>query len=368
MSSSENEDFKMEPDSEAEEMQSCEEDEDLAASATESDEGDSDEVDDDEDVPAKGHKKKVKLAPGIIAKVTSMVMSRHEKRNGKQLFLRFPERLPVKHAECDELVKPLSDLITFVHRPRQPAARFCIVDFATLEDRDKAFEEIKKKNEKIVVNLPKVDDDKFVKSLIAKKLQTYERKLSKALLKKETKKQAAKGHFTPTIVIVNAPSTTSMAQIKELFPDAIDIQTKTANKRFEGKMFVSVTFPTTFDAKKNIRRKLELEGTPLIIRYSRAEAPKKEQMAPKDGIKKEKEEKPQAKASENGNSKKPNKKAKNVPSAIAPKNPKQEKKPLPAINKNSNPISKQKPAAKANNKQKKQPQKKGKGKGPVAAK
>lgn len=358
------------------EVQSDSDDQDLAASATESDEDGSDEVDDDEDVQtddadAKKLAKKFKLSRGMVAKVTNIVMSRNAKRQGKQLFLRFPEKLPIKIPECHEMVKALSPLITKVHRPRQPTARFCLVDFETLEDRDKAFELISKNDQKIVVAMPKVDDDTFVKNLIAKKLKTRERKLMKTVIKKETKKQTAQRHFTTTIVILNAPPTTSMAQLKELFPDAVDIQTKPSLKRFEGNLFVSVTFPTTHDAKKNYRRKLELEGKRLIIRFNRPEAPK-EQMPPKKAnkIKKEKTEvldtkvpTPAPVKADNGHPKGWKKtKAKTVPNDEA-------LKPLP-INKKNNPIAKKKNAGKPNNvnKQKNQPQKKGKSKGPLAPK
>lgn len=359
---SDHEEVEMESaDEDEDEVQSDNNDEDLAASATESDEDGSDEeVDDNEDVPAdadtKKMDKKFQLTRGMVAKVTKMVMSKNAKRQGKQLYIRFPKKLPIKIPECEKMVKALSPLITNVHRPRQNTARFCLVDFETVEDRDKAFEEIKKNDQKIIVSMPKVDDDTFLKTLIAKKLKSRERKLMKAVMKKETKKQTAQQHFTTTIVILNVPPTTSMAQLKELFPNAVDIQTKPSFKRFEGNLFVSITFPTTHDAKKNCKRKLELEGKRLIIRFNRPETPKGQM--PSKKAKKVKKETGEVVETE-------------APAQAGWKKTKddQSSKPLPLYMMN-NPIAKKKNAGKPNNvnKQKNQAQKKGQGKGPIAPK
>lgn len=273
MSSSENEDTEMieQPDSDEEEMQSDAEDEvqpDIDASATESDDDDDDEeVDDDEDVPEK--KQKSSLSKGQIAKITAQVKSRHAKRQGKQLYIRFPEKLPAKQEEFNEMVKALSPLITEIHKPRQKHARFCLVDFDNTKNRDKVLKELSNNDKKIVVSLPKTDDDEFIKVLVQKKIKQAENRKAKNLLRKQSKKNLGQNKFTSTVVIWNVPKSASNAQIKELFPEAVDIQSKSSNVKAAHHNVVSITFASTNDATKAVKQKVQLGGQNLIIRFSK---------------------------------------------------------------------------------------------------
>ncbi|XP_055911104.1 nucleolin [Eupeodes corollae] len=273
-SSAEEEDDEVASDEEGEEQPEDEdsgaEEHDINASATESDEDDDDdEVDDDEDVPATKNKKQKEQTPLTKnSKITEAITERHEKRKGRQLYIRFPEKLPESVEDFQKKIKSLSSLIVDGHKPRQKHARFCLVDFANTEDRDIALKELSKKESNVFVSIPKTDDDEFVKTLIDKKIKQAEKKRAKNMLRKQSKKTVLEKQFTSTLMVLNLPSSATNAQIKELFTDAVDIQTKKASGKFSDKMIATVTLPSTEDAKKNYKRKLVLGGNDLIIRFN----------------------------------------------------------------------------------------------------
>ncbi|XP_055846711.1 nucleolar protein dao-5 [Episyrphus balteatus] len=347
MSSSENEDIEMnqeESSDEGEETMSQngadsgdDEELDVNASATESDD-DSDEVDDDKDIPAEKLSKKAKLSRGVVTKITEAIKSRNAKRVNKQLYIRFPEKLPEKFEDCEAMVKALSPLVTKVHKPRQKHARFCLIDFESTENRDVALKELSKNDKKIVVSLPKTDNQDFINKLIEKKIKNSEMKLAKNLLRKQNLKIGnLPREYTSTIVILNLPKTVSVSRIKELFPDSVDIQINPAKKKFKDQMVASITLPSTVDAKNNVARKLELDGTKLMIRFART-GPAKEGAvkAPKpEG----KPEKPVGKPPKSAG--KPKKAANGVKAPASEKKIKAEVAPSP---KKAKPAPKKKPA------------------------
>jgi len=171
------------------------------------------------------------------------------------------------------MVKALHPLVLKSTKPRQKHARFCLVDFKTKEDRDKAYEDIKASIDKdkykgIFVSLPKTDSDDFVNELVNRKQTSVENKRTKALMKRATKKVLSKGNFTSSVVITNLPKTSSVAQVRQLFPEAVDIQIRPGKGKFRDSSAATVTLPTTHDARKVIKQKLSLAGTPLILRFN----------------------------------------------------------------------------------------------------
>ncbi|XP_037719492.1 nucleolin [Drosophila subpulchrella] len=233
----------------------------LDASATESDE------DDDEDEDAKPEPK------SRAEIIDQKIHTKYEQLKGTRLYVRFPQKLPLDVDEFNAKVKALHPLVLKSTKPRQKHARFCLVDFKTKEDRDKAYEDIKTSIDKdkykgIFVSLPKTDSDDFVNELVNRKQTSVENKRTKALMKRATKKVLSKGNFTSSVVITNLPKTSSVAQVRQLFPEAVDIQIRPGKGKFRDSSAATVTLPTTHDARKVIKQKLSLAGTPLILRFN----------------------------------------------------------------------------------------------------
>ncbi|KAI8040550.1 hypothetical protein M5D96_006493, partial [Drosophila gunungcola] len=211
---------------------------DLAASDTESDE------DDDEE------EEKVQPAPKSRAEIIEdKIHTKYEQLKGTRLY-----KLPLDVEEFNAKVKALHPLVVKSTKPRQKHARFCLVDFKSKEDRDQAFGDIKTSIEKdakykgIFVSLPKTDSDKFVNELTA-----VENRRTKSLMKRATKKVLAKGNFTSSVVITNLPKTSSLAQVRQLFEEAVDIQIRPGKGKFRDSSAATVTLPTTHAARKKKR-------------------------------------------------------------------------------------------------------------------
>ncbi|KQS43725.1 uncharacterized protein Dere_GG14013, isoform B [Drosophila erecta] len=236
---------------------------DLDASETESDEDDDEEEDQ--------IKPELKSRAEII---DEKIHTKYEQLKGTRLYVRFPQKLPLDVEEFNAKVKALHPLVLKSTKPRQKHARFCLVDFKSKEDRDQAFKDIKtaiEKDEKhkgLFVSLPKTDSDDFVNELVTRKQTSIENKRTKALMKRATKKVLAKGNFTSSVVITNLPKTSSLAQVRQLFQDAVDIQIRPGKGKFREYSTATVTLPTTHDARKAIKEKLSLAGTPLVLRFN----------------------------------------------------------------------------------------------------
>ncbi|XP_017133914.1 nucleolin [Drosophila elegans] len=248
---------------------------DLAASDTESDE------DDDEE------EEKVQPAPKSRAEIIEdKIHTKYEQLKGTRLYVRFPQKLPLDVEEFNAKVKALHPLVVKSTKPRQKHARFCLVDFKSKEDRDKAFGDIKTSIEKdakykgIFVSLPKTDSDKFVNELVTRKQTAVENRRTKSLMKRATKKVLAKGNFTSSVVITNLPKTSSVAQVRQLFEEAVDIQIRPGKGKFRDSSAATVTLPTTHAARKVIKQKYSLAGTQLILRFNT-----QKKRSPKDKLK-----------------------------------------------------------------------------------
>lgn len=263
-----------ESDNESEVEESEEEDNelDLAASATESDEDDEDDDEDDDDSDAEDAETPKKSKAELIEE---QVCSKYEQLKGTRLYIRFPEKLPLDDKEFNAKTNSLHPLISRALKPRQKHARFCLVEFKTKEDRDKALKEIKTSIEKdaafkgIFVSLPKTDSEDFVNELVARKQQSLEKKKTKSLLKRASKQAKRKETFTSSVVITNLPKTASVAQVRKLFENAVDIQIKPGKGKYRETGVATVTLPTTFDARNALKQELSIGSTKLLLRFNR---------------------------------------------------------------------------------------------------
>lgn len=251
---------------------------DLAASSTESDEDDDDA---EEATPAP--KSRAEL-------IDEQIHTKYEQLRGTRLYVRFPKKLPLDVEEFNAKVKALHPLVVKALKPRQKHARFCLVEFKTQKDRDQAFEDLKAsiKNDAefkgFYISLPKTDSEEFVNELVTRKQTSVENKRTKLLMKRASKKaQRGKGNFTSSVVITNLPKTTSVAQVRQLFAEAVDIQIKPGKGKFRDASAATVTLPTTHDARKAIKQKLSLAGTELILRFNTQTKKRKTKTKPQNG-------------------------------------------------------------------------------------
>ncbi|XP_017137123.1 nucleolin 2 [Drosophila miranda] len=281
-SSSESEELLAENSEESED----ESEPDLGASSTESDEDDDDDAAESSDDEETGTTTKTRAEI-----IEEKIQNKYEKLKGTRLYVRFPKKIPIDEQEFQANVKSLHPLVSKSTKPRQKHARFCLVDFKSQEDRDQAFEAIKKSIETdpafkgIFVSLPKTDSDEFVNELVTKQQLSVENKRTKSLMKREAKKGQRKGNFTSSVVITNLPKTSSVAQVRQLFENAVDIQIKPGKGKFREFSAATVTLPTTFDARKAIKQDLSLAGTKLQLRFNA----KQQKRKPKDKLKRKAE-------------------------------------------------------------------------------
>ncbi|XP_017088337.2 nucleolin [Drosophila bipectinata] len=247
---------------------------DLGASSTESDE-DSDEESPEDEAPKSKEEQ-----------INEKIHAKYEQLKGTRLYVCFPQKLPLDVEEFNAKVKALHPLVVKSTKPRQKHARFCLVNFGSPENRDKAYEDIKSsiqndpKFKGLFVSLPKTESDDFVNELVTKKQLSQEKKRTKSRMKRATKLLKKKGTFTTSIVITNLPKTSSVAQVRQLFADAVDIQIRPGKGKFREFSAATVTLPTSHDARLAIKKKLSLSGTELILRFNTANKRK-----PKDKLK-----------------------------------------------------------------------------------
>lgn len=269
-SSEDDEDVEQHQEEEASEEVSDEESGlDLAASATDSDEND---VDDDEE-DLEELQEDIKPKPSKAERIRNELVQKYQERQGKQLYIRFPHKVAETEEALEKEVKELTPLVVKVHKPRQKHARFCLADFATNEDRDTAFKQLKKAFSKgdlakYVVSIPKTESQELVSELAERKIKSIENKKAKNRLKKASKKALTENHFTSTVIVLNLPKTVTAVEIRELFPNAVDIQIKSGKgKMNKEKSIAAINLPTTMDARNAIKKQLSLGGNQLTIKF-----------------------------------------------------------------------------------------------------
>lgn len=195
------------------------------------------------------------------------IREKYEKKKGKSLFLRFPKKLPIEQNVLENLVKTLCNKIIRVRRLRQKSTRCCLVDFNTKEERDESFKHLKKveiNERRLVVQIPRTENEKFLEKLIEKSELNREQKRVREKLKKEAKK--AKKIRTSSIIIHNISHNVPLSEIQALFPNAIEML-RTQSKSNESKDIVNIKFPTIEDAREAVQKKMVLNGQPLFIKY-----------------------------------------------------------------------------------------------------
>uniref|UniRef100_A0A1B0AR64 RRM domain-containing protein n=1 Tax=Glossina palpalis gambiensis TaxID=67801 RepID=A0A1B0AR64_9MUSC len=223
------------------------------------------------------------------AHIREMLLEKYKQRYGMQLFVRFPHKIPATDEELQVKVKELSPLIIKAHKPRQKYANFCLVDFKNKEDRDFAFKTFQKSIKcgqlnKYVVAIPHTESMEFINKLTDRKIQSNERKKAKCRLNKATKKSQEK-KFTSTVVLTNLPNTVTTAQLRKVFPNAVDIKVNTSIAKLKNSDKVAaITLPSTIDARKIVKQTIFLSGVKLQIRFDIYKGKKKLNKEKKESV------------------------------------------------------------------------------------
>lgn len=207
----------------------------------------------------------------------------------RSLYLRFHHRLTDVQEDLEKEIKQLSSLIKVVRRPRQPASRFCFVDFDTVEDCSQALidlREVKINKKNIFARPVNRDNKKFIQAKIKLQKKSADARLKIRKMKKEMKRAIKKGSKaqTNTLIIDNIPNNSTEQEVKDLFPEAIEFVMKypTLNRL---NCLAFVTVPTPQDAFKLTKEVVTLNGSTLSVRFSKSKnaSVKTEKMDESDG-------------------------------------------------------------------------------------
>lgn len=192
---------------------------------------------------------------------------------GKSLFVLFPHKLPVNIENVEKKVKALCDRVIKVRRPRQKSTRFCLVDFANAEDRDEARKILKSveiNGKKLRAEIPKTESEDYIKDLLEKRKEKRDEKRASNKLKKSVKradKIKTTKNYTSSLLIRNIPANTSTNDLKEHFPDAVQLRVMFPHGKEETSSAI-VTLATPKDATRVKRSKIKIGENPLNISFA----------------------------------------------------------------------------------------------------
>lgn len=173
------------------------------------------------------------------------------------------------HSEAK--MKELNARIIKVYHPRQKSADYVYVDFASAEDRDKAYDELLPLKD-VYVQHSRKDDPKLVEARKAKVLAKREAKRQlKELMRNVAKKEIREGKsavpkkFSNQIVIVNLPKETTQVELKEHFGSIVDVKLNVDKNKKSTVSRAILTLATPVEAHSATKKKVELHGIKLKI-------------------------------------------------------------------------------------------------------
>lgn len=192
------------------------------------------------------------------------------------LYLRAPHWITNREKSAGQ-VKELNQRIIDVRFPRQKSAHFCFIDFVSADDRAKAFKELQSLEADKQIVVTQVTKDK--PNLLAKRIEKVEKKreakkeviaLLKSVAEQESKDASRDEKLSSKISIKNIPKNTTINDLKNKFPNAINISLEHGEKiTAPGKALL--TYSTPNDALKDSKSLVTLNGTnlKLCIEYNK---------------------------------------------------------------------------------------------------
>lgn len=186
------------------------------------------------------------------------------------LYLRFPKKLNVDRTLAESEVKSLHAKIIRVRIPRQRSANFCLVDFETNDEKEKAQKKLKKVeiNGKHLVVKEAVRNDKVRMQKKIEKVKV-KREVNEALgklvgdIRNSLAKKYAQRNVTNGVMVRDIKAGTTLADIRPLFPQAID--TKLIMKAERKNSFALVWLPTPKDAREAAMETVQINGDEYAV-------------------------------------------------------------------------------------------------------
>lgn len=157
-----------------------------------------------------------------------MVDQQQQAADAHSLYLRFPKKLNADRTLAESEVKSLNGKITRVRIPRQRSANFCLVDFESKDEKEKAWKKLKTieiDNKRLVVK-EAVRNDKVNLQKRIEKIEV-KREVNEALgklvgdIKKSLVKKYASRNLTNGVMIKDLKAGTTQTDVRQLFPHAI---------------------------------------------------------------------------------------------------------------------------------------------------
>lgn len=191
----------------------------------------------------------------------------HEKHS---LYLRFPKKLNADRTLAESEVKSFNSKIIRVRIPRQRSANFCLVDFASQDDKEKALKELKKVeiNDKRLVVKEAVRNDKV---RVQKKIEKIKvkREVNESLgklfgdIKNSLDRKYGQHNLTNGLVVKDLKAGTTQTDVRQMFPHAIDI--KLIMKTQRKNSFALVWLPTPKDAREAASETVTINGDEYVV-------------------------------------------------------------------------------------------------------
>lgn len=164
-------------------------------------------------------------------------------------------------------LKEICPKIQEVRHPRQKSADYCYIDFASANERDQSYEELKNNTEinvkPVIKDVPKLLEKRKQKIAEKREAKIETRKLL-GKIKKNEKKNANIKEKTNQIIVANLSKQTTKDELKQHFANAvkINLNTKKKSKKFTSAI---VTFPSPYDAKVASQQSISLHGQTLNV-------------------------------------------------------------------------------------------------------
>lgn len=205
----------------------------------------------------------------------------HQDTNEKHsLYLRFPKKLNADRILAESEVKSLNSKIISVRIPRQRSANFCLVDFASKEDKEKACKKLKtvEVNGRALVVKEAVRNDKV---RVHKKIEktNVKRQVNQALgklvgdIKNSLAKKYTQRNVTNGVMIMHLKADTSQGDIRQVFPQAIDIKMNVKADRKNS--LALVWLPTPNDAREAAQNTVQINGEEYEVMLENDGKPRK---------------------------------------------------------------------------------------------
>ncbi len=186
------------------------------------------------------------------------------------LYLRFPKKLNADRTLAESEVKSLCSKILKVRVPRQRSANFCLVDFASQEDKEKSLKKLKKVeiNDKKLVVKDAVRNDKGRVNKIKEQIEV-KREVNEALgkliadIKRCSAKKYAQRNVTNGVMVKELKPGVTQSDIRRIFPEAIDIKLNVKADRKNS--FALVWLPTPKDARTAASNTVQINGEEFVV-------------------------------------------------------------------------------------------------------